>query len=261
MMFPEFVSRFNAYADTYRSASGSLPDAMRCKHQHTFDVVRYAHSIALQENFPEEDFFLAGLCALFHDIARFEQVKRFNTFNDKLSKFDHGYEAVRILLEQNMLKELSPAQRICVLAAVEFHNKLAIPDGICGEYALKFARLTRDADKLAILELVGRYLKGEIKVEDDSLIALSQNEGTDVSQEIIDSVLAGRPCPYGMIRNMNDFLTCLFVWVHDLNYPSSAAMVLENDFYGKLWKYLPKQAIFDQILELTNERLKCRCLK
>ena len=85
MNFPEFVSRFAAYADAYRAADGSMPDAIQCKYEHTFDVVRFARDIASRENFPAEDLFLAALCGLFHDIARFEQVKRFNTFNDKLS--------------------------------------------------------------------------------------------------------------------------------------------------------------------------------
>ena len=261
MNFPDFESRFAAYADSYRSADGSLSDAMQCKYDHTFAVVRFARDIASRELFSGEEVFLASLCGLFHDIARFEQVKRFNTFNDKLSGFDHGYEATRILLERDFLKELSPAQRICVLAAVEFHNKIAIPEGVCGASALKFARLTRDADKLAILELVGRYCKGEIRIEDDSLIALSRNEGTEVSQEIIDAVLASRPCSYGMVRNMNDFLTCLFAWAPDLNYSASAALALSNDFYGILRTFLPDGPLFNRILQLTNERLKCRCSK
>ena len=261
MNFPDFESRFAEYVDTYRSANGSLSDAIQCKYEHTFDVVRFARDIASRENFSGEELFLASLCALFHDIARFEQVKRFNTFNDTLSDFDHGYEATRILLERNFLKELSPAQRICVLASVEFHNKIAIPEGVCGAFALKFARLTRDADKLAILELVGRYLKGEIRIEDDSLIALSRNEGTEVSREIIEFVLAGRACSYGMVRNMNDFLICLFAWAFDLNYSASASIALSNDSYGILREFLPEAPLFTRILELTKERLKCRCLK
>lgn len=261
MNYPELASRFAEYVGGYRSPDGSLSDAFLCKYQHTFDVVRFAGEISAREAFPVGDQLLGRVCALFHDIARFEQLKRFHTFSDKLSGFDHGYEATRILLERNFLADLTPAERICVLAAVEFHNKLAIPEGICGEYALKFAKLTRDADKLAILDLVCRYLKGEIKVEDDTLIALSRSEGTEVSQEILEAVLAGRACSYGMIRNQNDFLTCLFAWPQDLNYAASASLALSGNLYGTLRTFLPEDPVFTRILNLTKKCLKCRCSK
>jgi len=261
MTFQESAARFDSYVDAFRRADGSLSDAMQCKYDHTFDVVRYAHIIAEGAEFPEEDLFLAGICALFHDIARFEQVKQFNTFNDHISRFDHGYEAVRILLEHNLLKEFSPAQRITVLAAIEFHNKIEIPSGICGEHSLKFARLTRDADKLAILDLVVRFLNGEIKVEDDSLIALSQAAGTDVNPEILQRIRAGQRCAYGLIRNMNDFLTCLFSWICDLNYPASFRELLDRKFYPKVRAFLPEDPVFDEILNLTNNQLTCACSK
>ena len=64
-----------------------------------------------------------------------------------------------------------------------------------------------------------------------------------------------------MIRNMNDFLTCLFAWALDLNYSASASLALSNDFYGILRGFLPEDPLFTRILELTNERLKCRCSK
>jgi len=65
MTFQESAARFDSYVDAFRRADGSLSDAMQCKYDHTFDVVRYAHIIAEGAEFPEEDLFLAGICALF----------------------------------------------------------------------------------------------------------------------------------------------------------------------------------------------------
>lgn len=257
MTFSDYADRFSRYVDTYRTADGSLIDAMQCKLDHTFDVVRFAGLIADGEQFDDDTRFLASLCALFHDIARFEQVKRFNTFNDYLSGFDHGTEAVRILFAQDLLKDLTPAQRITVAAAVEFHNKIAIPDGVLAPGALRFAHLTRDADKLAILDLVLRYFAGELIIHDESLISLSQNTGTEVSQEIIRAVLAGSPTSYRMIRNENDFKTCLFSWVADISFSASRRIMLEQNFYGRLRTYLPEDPVFDKILTAATERLKC----
>lgn len=257
MTFSDYADRFSRYVDTYRAADGSLIDAMQCKLDHTFDVVRFAGLIADGEQFDDDARFLGSLCALFHDIARFEQVKRFNTYNDYLSGFDHGAEAVRILFAQNLLKELTPAQRITVAAAVEFHNKIAIPDGVLAPDALRFARLTRDADKLAIFDLVLRYFAGELTIHDESLISLSQNTGTEVSPEIIRAVLAGTSASYRMVRNENDFKTCLFCWAVDISFPASRRIMLEQDFYGRLRARLPEEQIFDRILAAATERLKC----
>lgn len=261
MTFSDYVNRFNAYVDTFRAADGSLVDAMQCKLDHTFDVVRFAELIEESGPFDADDRFLASLCALFHDVARFEQVKRFNTYNDSLSKFDHGYEGVRVLFAQDFLRELSPKQRIVIAAAVEFHNKIAIPEGVLDPYALKFAHLTRDADKLAILDLVLRYFSGELEIHDDSLVSLSQNDGTEVSREIVDAVLAGRSASYRMIRNENDFKTCLFGWVNDIHFTESCRILKERNFYGKLRAFLPADPVFDEILTATAQRLSCRCSK
>ena len=46
MTFSDSADRFNCYVDTFRSANGSLVDAMQCKLDHTWDVVRFAGRIA-----------------------------------------------------------------------------------------------------------------------------------------------------------------------------------------------------------------------
>lgn len=261
MSFEESRAAFDSYVDSFRAEDGSLPEAMQCKYDHTADVIRYAALISGNEAFPPEDSELAAVCALFHDVARFEQVKRFGTYNDHVSCFDHGYEAVRILLERNFLKTMDPAQRIIVLTAVEFHNKKEIPAGICAEYSLKFAKLVRDADKLAILELVLRYLRGELVIHDDTLIALGKNSSDSVNPEIISRVLAGGNCSYGLIRGLHDFLTCLFAWTGDLNFSCSARELLKRNTYAGIRSFLPEDPVFDEILNLAENRLKCACSK
>ena len=63
MTFSDYVNRFNAYVDTFRAADGSLVDAMQCKLDHTFEVVRFAELIEESGPFDADDRFLASLCA------------------------------------------------------------------------------------------------------------------------------------------------------------------------------------------------------
>ncbi len=256
MTFAELRERFDRYADAFRTPEGVLPDAMQCKYDHTFDVVRYADAIASGEAFSAADRTLATVCALFHDVARFEQLKRFATFNDNISHFDHGHEGVRLLFENGFLLGLTPGDFETVLASVENHNKKTVAPGL-PEPVLPFVKITRDADKLAILELTIRYFAGEIKLEDETLVALGNSKAKGFSPEIVEAAREGHPVSYSKIRSENDFKLCLFTWPADLNFRTSAGLVLERGFYDRVRSFLPDDPVCDDILFKVKERLQC----
>ena len=88
---------------------------------HTSTVADTCFSIACRLNLNEKDRNLAYLCGILHDIGRFEQWKRFGTYNDKISA-DHGdlsYE----LIDQFDLSMLSEEDRKTVSLAVKYHTK------------------------------------------------------------------------------------------------------------------------------------------
>ena len=57
-------------------------DKINLKLIHTYHVVETSKYICLHENIEGEDYQLALIIALLHDIGRFEQLKRYNSFND-----------------------------------------------------------------------------------------------------------------------------------------------------------------------------------
>ena len=99
----------------------------------------------------ESDRELAYLCAVYHDIGRFEQLKRYHTFLDYKS-IDHAQLGCEILRQGDFLDELSAREREQVLTAIGNHNRLAIEDGL-DEKTLLFAKLIRDADKCDIFRV------------------------------------------------------------------------------------------------------------
>ena len=88
------VRKFEEYLDHYDRDD----DKIRLKITHTYGVVEYSRKIALRLGLPEEDVELAQIIGLLHDIGRFEQIKRFDSFEP--ATMDHAEFGVRILFEE-----------------------------------------------------------------------------------------------------------------------------------------------------------------
>ena len=76
---------FKEYVSNYDINDGKIA----LKYNHILRVAEIAKKIATDLELSEEDILLAELIGIFHDIGRFEQVKRFNTFVDRDS-INHG---------------------------------------------------------------------------------------------------------------------------------------------------------------------------
>ena len=74
--FDAAKAAFEAYLDEYDRAD----DKIHLKIVHTYGVVDAAEDIARRMGLDEEDVQLAKVIGLLHDIGRFEQIKRFDSF-------------------------------------------------------------------------------------------------------------------------------------------------------------------------------------
>ena len=109
----------------------------------------------------EEDTELARIIALLHDIGRFEQLKRFDSFEP--TTMDHAAYGVQVLFEEGMIRQFVPEDtwddiirhRNCTATAISALKELPI------HRTLLHARLIRDADKLD---------NCRVKLKDDLLV-------------------------------------------------------------------------------------------
>ena len=60
--------------------------------------------IILVQVLSKEDMETVRVCALFHDIARFEQAKEFGDYRD-YKNIDHAELGVKILFENNLIRK------------------------------------------------------------------------------------------------------------------------------------------------------------
>ena len=173
-MIGELTKLYDAYVDTFREADGKLPAMMQLKRVHTAFVVKNAELIADGEGFTPEEREVAVAAALLHDTGRYEQLKRYNTFQDSKS-VDHAVFSHDIVVEKGWLeKVLNQVEggrlkveqwKDAILKAVLYHNRRDLPKEIdrpssnlqpsTSNLLLSIAAHTvRDADKLDIFRVL-----------------------------------------------------------------------------------------------------------
>ena len=74
------------------------------KENHSLRVVERSDMIADYLKLNEEDRQLAELIGLLHDIGRFEQVRRYNTYSDQKSGVNHGELGAEILFKDGLIR-------------------------------------------------------------------------------------------------------------------------------------------------------------
>lgn len=242
---------FDRYVAGFHDPDGSVPFAISAKFQHTGEVCEITDLILAGEpGFTAHEALVFRLCALFHDLSRFEQYAKFRTFLDKLS-FDHGDRSAALIDELGFIPDLPAEDRACIIDAVRVHNKFAIPADLPPAH-LPAAKMVRDADKLAILRLIIRFFSGDFS---DPTIRLDLPDGPGWSAEILETALRGQCVHYTDMKTLNDFKIALFAWSGDLNYHASAAIALDEDLFGRLRAFLPADGRIDDLLESARARL------
>ena len=134
---------YKEYIDNYNPDNPKIA----LKIAHIFRTAEKAKKIAINLNLSEEDVKLAELIGMLHDIGRFEQLRVYNTYNDRKS-INHGEYGVKILFEDGLIKKFIEDRsydRIIYLAVIN-HNRDNIEEGLT-ERELLHCKIIRDADK------------------------------------------------------------------------------------------------------------------
>ena len=104
------------------------------KAAHIYRVADASKNIAISLSLEEEQIKLAELIGLLHDIGRFEQLKRYDTFEDRLS-VNHAMLGLEILKENNFIRKFCSEEKYydIIFSAIENHNKYKIDKTLEGE--------------------------------------------------------------------------------------------------------------------------------
>ena len=142
------------YFDEYTKNYDLTNDRINYKYHHSIRVMDDMEIIARGMSLPNYDIELAKCIGLLHDIGRFEQYTRYQSFDD--SNLDHGDYGEEVLRKNNALKNygIDESDYEVVYKAIRNHDKFVIENGLT-DRELLFAKMIRDADKLDILYAFG----------------------------------------------------------------------------------------------------------
>ena len=243
---------FDTYTQNYLTGDPAADGPLELKIDHTHRVLENARRIA-GSLFDSIDLLnLAEAVGLLHDTGRFEQYRRFATFNDRQS-VNHGALGVEVLETEGLLTPLPESERTIIIDAVRFHNAPALPTTRRFDASMPFMRLVRDADKLDIWRVFADYFRQA----EHPVAAIVQHlpDQPTWSPSIVAAILAGDMARFGDMRSLNDFKLLQLSWVFDLHFAETAKMARERDDVDVIAASLPDDDELDLAIEKVMVRL------
>jgi putative nucleotidyltransferase with HDIG domain len=259
----EIKKWFETYTGSFLTGVEKIDSALAVKVRHTKNVGLEILAIANSLDMRTEECYLAELCAVLHDIGRFEQYARYHIYSDSRSE-DHAAIGIRVLHETGILNKLDFADQELIRFAVFHHNKASLPDSGDERY-LFFLKLLRDADKIDILRVVTDHYHGLVT---DDAIGIGLPDIPEISGPILHAITNGTIARVEEMRTLNDFKLLQIGWVFDLNFPQSFETIMHRKYVQKLSEVLPqtdevKRAVAVALRHAEkssmNERNICQC--
>src|SRR6056297_851105 len=199
----------------------------------------------------EQDLLLAQTIGLFHDVGRFKQYVKYQTFSDDKSQ-NHAQLAIEVLNDNNLLKVLSDDEVEIVQKSILNHSRAEIiPDQ--EEKVIFFSKLIRDADKLDIWRLITEYyMVKEIKANNgNKTLELELPDSNEISDDVFKAIVNKQVVLKESMQTLNDFKLLQIGWLFDLNFDYSVKRVYEKKYLDKIFKTLPDNEIVDQLKEVV----------
>ncbi len=249
---------FYSYVKSYQSDDPERQRNFDLKEDHTRRVCRQITEIGRDLGLNEEEQRISEIIALFHDIGRFEQYDRYNTFNDRFS-LNHAEFGVKILREKGVLNSIGASSRELILKAISNHNLATLPrheDETC----LFFSRLLRDADKLDIWRVVTEYYQRKANGEQNHAIELDLPDSPGISSGVYRDLMSQKIVGICSMENLNDFKLLQVGWVYDVNFIPTFRRLSQKGYLNVIRNVLPDsdaiREIFATVGSYLDEKLQ-----
>ena len=239
---------FDGYVAAYDDANPRI----KLKIDHTYRVARLCERIAKSLGLGDKDVDLAWLCGLLHDIGRFEQVRRFNTFNDGAS-VSHAKLGVEVLFGSPDAEP--PSEPVVATAdgrpapgsirtfldddvhdalirtAVATHSDFRLPADL-DKRTRCFCDILRDADKIDIMNAVCLEPVEAIFGVDEQAI-----DASPLSPAVVDAFNAHRTVRREERSHPADYVVGFACFVFELVHPESRRIAREQ---GRVFELLER---------------------
>lgn len=250
-----FHAWFDRYVLSFYSDDADMQVNIELKEKHTKKVCENMTALGSHLMLQDNALRLAEAIALFHDVGRFEQYRRYRTFSDLKSE-SHALIGIKVLEELDVLSCLDGKEKNLVLKAVEYHNILYLPADEDDE-VLFFSRMIRDADKLDAYDVVVNYYEGRDQRQNQVLEDFPDHPYC--TPAIIDSIIRGENINYKDARTLNDRKLTYAAWIFDINYGFTLQEVKRRGYIDRLFSLLPQvpdiERAYQHICDYIEKRL------
>lgn len=212
------------------------------KYNHSLRVEVLCEMIAKNLKLSKREIELAKLCGLYHDIGRFFQAQKYNTFCD-LRSIDHGDKGLEIFNEEIVPKlNISKNDVKIIEKCIKYHNKYSY-EGLNNDELL-FVKIIRDADKVDIL-----YQYAFVKMD----IIIDPN--LSISDECKNCFNDKKTIQKSQVTNSNEKIMIILALIWDINYDYSFVLIKNNKYYDKI-KQKINSNIYDEYFLQIDKILK-----
>jgi len=221
------------------------------KKEHSYRVAKFAVRIAKSLGFSEYDIFIVNIMALFHDIGRFEQFRKYGTYDDLITE-NHALLSLNAIDESKVLSEIKVQDINLIRKCIFWHNEAKIPENITERERL-YAGILRDADKLdfikAMIDIIPNLPKDEQKV------FYTNKPGEEVISENVYNKIMGKQIVLNceLKTKLDKQVRAIGYITSDMKNKESFKIALENNYLEKIYEMLPKQEQVTNIYNMTKE--------
>ena len=268
----------NAFAGYVRNYDPS-DEKIKLKIDHTYRVAGLCQRIAESLGLSEPDVDIAWLLGMLHDIGRFEQIRRFGTFND-VQSVDHAEFGADLLLKEGLIRKFAEGYyEECELArsgneeaeqiiknnehhnkdtgllemAIRQHNKYRVKEDLT-ERQRMFCDILRDADKVDIFKV-----NADIPMEIIYDVTTEELKNGIITKEVLESFYKKETVLKSVRRSAVDHIVGHISLLFELVYKESYRQAKEQGYVYKLLNFksdVPEvNAEFDDMRKYVDEFL------
>ncbi len=243
----------NAFAEYVRNYDPS-DEKIKLKINHTYRVAGLCQRIAESLGLSEPDVDIAWLLGMLHDIGRFEQIRRFGTFNDAQS-VDHAEFGADLLFKEGLIRKFAEGYyEECELArsgneeaeqiiknnehhnkdtgliemAIRQHNKYRVKEDLT-ERQRMFCDILRDADKVDIFKV-----NADIPMEIIYDVTTEELKNGVITKEVLESFYKKETVLKSVRRSAVDHIVGHISLLFELVYKESYRQAKEQGYVYKL---------------------------
>lgn len=245
-----FRSWFYSYVKPYYTGDDYIEKNLKLKEKHIYGVCKSIVMIGKELNLNKHQLQLAETIALFHDIGRFEQLKKYKTLNDRCSA-NHAELSIEVLKETGVIKRLSEEEQSFILKSIRYHNAYKLPENESPD-CLLYTKLLRDADKINIWFIVTEYYEKR-QLHPNAALEFDLPDTPEYSPKVVGDIMNCRCASRDNIKTYSDMKLFNLSWIFDINFLPTFRYIQKHKYIDKTIDTFPDTADIRKVRNHLNK--------